>query len=477
MRHIQSLASTQYEGGENVVNLVNNMEAPHNNSQSISDQSQDRLPMDKTLSQAKFEFNMTPGKLSVIKEQESGLVTSANPTEMDIFTRIVHSFSLTHAYEYLAGSRCKPWENRELDVLDGFKTFSFLLYSIAQTSVFLSYTSLLDIFQLFLLLRRIEVAAFIASNLALETFVFVSAFFGAYRCFQIMEARGGLLTAGDILKLYARKFLRLAPPYYLMWFVLWGLTPRAGDGPIWHNTEIGFNTCKDNFLPTLFFAGNLFPTEIVPYTGCFQQAWPLQIDLQLCLVVPFIAMVYWKSAVAGNTLSGLLIVANMLLNMHYTFKYDLKIGFVHVNNYYLMEGIIAKPWTKLSNVGHGFIMAHLYIQILKYRGLESDQQKQRQFPTIHKFHKSRLWGVGLIWVALAIVLGNLTYPRPYNGDPESSSKLHNALYYAISRTSWVTACLLILLSIFCGHFAKAKALLGGSNMRLVAKSLAIACLL
>jgi hypothetical protein len=103
--------------------------------------------------------------------------------KMDSFTQCVHMFSLTHAYEFLSGSRCRPWDNRELDVLDGFKFFSFLLYTVSQTAVQLAYTSIIDLFQLFALVRRIEVAAFIASNLALETFFVISVFLGAHKCF------------------------------------------------------------------------------------------------------------------------------------------------------------------------------------------------------------------------------------------------------------------------------------------------------
>lgn len=51
--------------------------------------------------------------------------------KMDPFTRFAHMFSVSHAYEYLAGTKCKPWDNRELDVLDGYKVISFLLYTIS----------------------------------------------------------------------------------------------------------------------------------------------------------------------------------------------------------------------------------------------------------------------------------------------------------------------------------------------------------
>jgi peptidoglycan/LPS O-acetylase OafA/YrhL len=73
------------------------------------------------------------------------------------------------------------------------------------------------------MLGRIEVTTFISSNLALENFIFVSAFLTAYRCFQLMEAKDDALNIFDVLKIIARKFFRLAPAYYGMWAFLYCL--------------------------------------------------------------------------------------------------------------------------------------------------------------------------------------------------------------------------------------------------------------
>ena len=56
------------------------------------------------------------------------------------FLELVYSFSFGHMYNYAAGTRCKPWDNRELDVLDGFKFWSFVFYTISQTAFALFYT-------------------------------------------------------------------------------------------------------------------------------------------------------------------------------------------------------------------------------------------------------------------------------------------------------------------------------------------------
>lgn len=91
-----------------------------------------------------------------------------------------------------------------------------------------------------------------------------------------MDAKGGkVLSLLDIIKIILRKFLRLAVPYYLMWLLLWCLTSRLGQGPIYANTNITFMDCKDNWVYTALFVGNIWPMDMPPYQGCYQQAFPL----------------------------------------------------------------------------------------------------------------------------------------------------------------------------------------------------------
>ena len=151
-----------------------------------------------------------------------------------------------------------------------------------------------------------------------------------------MEAKNNYLEPVDILKIYARKFVRIAPAYYIMWLLMWCLTSRIANGPIWHNTNMNFETCNENWMPTLFMYGNLYPQEMIPYTGCYQFAWPLQLDMQLHLIVPFIAMAFWKSSKLGMFICTSLIISNIFINMYLTRKHDLTMGFLSSGNYFLL---------------------------------------------------------------------------------------------------------------------------------------------
>lgn len=83
----------------------------------------------------------------------------------------------------MASSRAKPWDDRELDALEGLKTMSFILCTISQTSFYLVETNLINLFNVFTLLRMLPVSTFIQSNLGMETFVFLSVFITTHKCF------------------------------------------------------------------------------------------------------------------------------------------------------------------------------------------------------------------------------------------------------------------------------------------------------
>ena len=52
--------------------------------------------------------------------------------------QVMKSFSWIEAFRELRSTKCKPWDDRELDVLEAFKFISFALIQITGTSLFLT---------------------------------------------------------------------------------------------------------------------------------------------------------------------------------------------------------------------------------------------------------------------------------------------------------------------------------------------------
>mmetsp|Transcript_24991 Transcript_24991/g.33482 ORF Transcript_24991/g.33482 Transcript_24991/m.33482 type:complete len:112 (-) Transcript_24991:1095-1430(-) len=82
----------------------------------------------------------------------------------------------------------------------------------------------------------------ISSNIVMESFVAFSAFLGAYKLFCLYEAQGSIKLT-DVLIFYARKYLRLAPLYYFIFFCGWAIFPHMGAGPIWYTANLMYDEC------------------------------------------------------------------------------------------------------------------------------------------------------------------------------------------------------------------------------------------
>lgn len=61
----------------------------------------------------------------------------AEVSKVDQFKDKITKFSWISGYNTLVSTRCKEWDNRELDFLEGFKFVSFVFVMISATSFFL----------------------------------------------------------------------------------------------------------------------------------------------------------------------------------------------------------------------------------------------------------------------------------------------------------------------------------------------------
>lgn len=125
-----------------------------------------------------------------IRDYHKRLLDS-RPNGEKTLCELMSALNCQHAYEYLAGTRSKPWDERELDSLEGFKFISFLLTTLSQTAFSLVATQVIDLFSFMKVVRMLLITAVISANVAMETFVYLSVFLTTHRCFQIMDARGG----------------------------------------------------------------------------------------------------------------------------------------------------------------------------------------------------------------------------------------------------------------------------------------------
>jgi len=193
--------------------------------------------------------------------------------------------------------------------------------------------------------------------------------------------------------------------------------------------------------------------------------------------VPLLAIVAYKHPRLSVFIGILLIAANMAINFAYAMKYHLKIGLLHIANYYLLQGIMAKPWSHLQNIAQGIMLAQIYRRVLKYRDLGDAPERAAQFPNLHRIFKNKMYGYLLFYSGLIIIFADLMSAWHWEGHPMDASDFGNSVYYAITRPSFVTGAMLILVSIFTGHFQVARGLLSTNVARFIAKCVPIACMI
>ena len=94
----------------------------------------------------------------------------------------INSFGFDKMYNFLSGSRVKPYDDRELDMFEGIKFISFFLASVAQVCTCLVISWIYNLFYVFTIFRWLITDVMAMTNLALENFFFISAFFTTYKC-------------------------------------------------------------------------------------------------------------------------------------------------------------------------------------------------------------------------------------------------------------------------------------------------------
>lgn len=112
----------------------------------------------------------------------------------------------------------------------------------------------------------------------MEVFVTISGFLGTYKVCQIQEAKGGSLSFKDVMKIYARKLLRVLPLYYFLLFFGWFAGPRLSSGPIWFTFESLYFECESRWWAHLLFIGNFIPFMPPNNEGCMYWSWAITTD-------------------------------------------------------------------------------------------------------------------------------------------------------------------------------------------------------
>lgn len=205
---------------------------------------------------------------------------------------------------------------------------------------------LLDLFSQFIF------SCVVGANSAMEVFISISGFLGAYKCLTF-DPKSSYLKSS--LSLIGRKFIRIAPLFYLVFFFGWIAGPwlQSRDAPQWYLYQSLYQDCDRYWWSQLLFIGNWVPFFEDGNRGCFFWGFGIYCDLQLFLLVPPLVYLLKKNKIAGFIVLEALIAVNIAVNILVTWKYDLKAGPLAIENYYSFAYLMYKPYSKLAYLSIG----------------------------------------------------------------------------------------------------------------------------
>jgi len=272
----------------------------------------------------------------------------------------------------------------------------------------------------------------------------------------------------DVLKFWARKYLRLAPLYYLTFFCGWALFPYVGAGPIWYTANLMYDECSQYWWAQLLMIGNLYPMFQAPNYGCFFWGWTITTDLQLALLTPLFVVMYIKREWLGHVFVTVVTLGQLALIGWVCYEYKLRVGPFAAEDWYLFS-MFQKPFFKIESLAMGVTAAFFYMKVLRFRRISDEATRKAEHPWINKVHQSTLCHVLMFSTGLALVLANLLAGHSAIASPYSWSMQANISFYIVSRPTYILGIYLILFVFFTGGFTFGKAFLSGPLMRAMGK--------
>ena len=229
-----------------------------------------------------------------------------------------------------------------------------------------------------------------------DTFFTISAFLAFYGLHKLYVKNSNSFSVLDILKIYLKRYLRLAPlALATLAFGMYVMPFMHGDkddknDPIWFTFfEVLFYRCDNNeeILSKIFFYSNLQPSLQDDKDLCMGWSWFYECEMQLFLLAPLLVLFYSK---CGRRVSYFVfmavIIAGVFINYRSIYKYHITAGIFSMENYYMYSYFINKPWYKLPNYFLGVLCAVFFQDYLEYHRLLSiNDPGFKEFQIIHFF--------------------------------------------------------------------------------------------
>ena len=200
-----------------------------------------------------------------------------------------------------------------------------------------------------------------------------------------------------------------------------------GTGPQWFLVESMWENCSSQWWANLLFIQNFYPWFTMALNGCMNWTQIIASHVQIIAMTPFFVILFKKVKVGFHILSLLIISASLFAACYTFYYYNLTVGTLSFEDYYLYAMITEKTYNKMVTVIFAYYMAWLYTRVERYRQAD-DEVKQSNHRVIHYFITHRWINALLFIVGLTATLVIFLIPFKENQNAYLWSRTTNIVY-------------------------------------------------
>lgn len=351
---------------------------------------------------------------------------------------LIQSLSLRTSWQLFVGP---PRVGRGLQALNGIRVLSLMWLVLGHTlSLALEAED-----NVLYIVRNVEprlTHQFVTNfGFAVDAMLFVSGFLAAHSLLQRFARAGkcptGLAAVWMIVRLYARRYLRLVPLLAVVLIFYMQVLPYTSSGPYWQTwlDSPDRTICSSSWWTNILFINNLVPDQFGSRNeaglGCMGWTYFFALDMQYYLLAMLLALLFWRYGLYAIVAIVTMVLGCVAANGAVAHAYSLQ-QCPTDDTHQADLRIVAtnKPYTRMTPYLCGIALAYVLAAI-------GGEQHARHLPRPRALLRSMVLIFALLLMALPVYI---TYTmRIHDGTEQGTcvwGPLENTLYLSLSRLSF-----------------------------------------
>jgi len=266
----------------------------------------------------------------------------------------------------------------------------------------------------------------LSADFAIDCFFFFSSFLATFFLLKRMKENEG--NVGSVLAIYLHRYMRLIPLYFFLLLFFWKFMVLFGDGPMFFLYD-EFAQCGSRWYWHLFFLNNIIPWS--SDDNCMGWTWYLANDFQFFLLVPLLAILYYRKRKACYITIGSLASVCLIIQISVILIDDLSASYFNYNNLYWTTYYV-KPYARLPAFLIGLLFGFMH-----YSQRYEHPEQSKLASLAKRFEYSKFFlivisisGMLLIFIVVILFLG-------INKAQDNIPKFWDMLFIITSRPLFV----------------------------------------